>query len=606
MSTANGKLRSSRDIVMNGGVRFRAAAEPFEMAKRWSANNFSNNLIASTTQSDANGPQNPVDYDFHRTITSNGRRVMYSLARTMFWKIPVLQAAILEQASITANPFVPRYSGSNVKWGDAAYEWLTGTFHPTMCEEGWPNDYDSYTETLVSQTLVDGELHTLLTEDTSGNARTQFIPTHRIGARNMTGGTAKVTYDGNRLFIDDVLIDDSLPYTFANKVEWTAPIVDGCIIDAQCRTIAFRTYDDPQTGSAWRDLSARSCFPSFFPFVTGQLRGISAVASSAGDWQNWREWRDLEQLAQKVFSTQTIVETNETGDGDAAKALITQAATFNDDGSKAGLDVQKLQGGLIRYIKAKSGGDLKAFTGGDRPGRNPQDFQEMTLRDAMKGTEWDVFFSLDPKSVGGAPMRVIIDRINRVIKKRRRLLKKSVYRTHVYAIAKAIKRGDLPFDPEWFSWTYTGSPDLTADRRYDSQTDEMEYDRGWITEDDVASRRAADWLKNRKQKEIEVRDLFTRAKALADEFKISIQEAANRLSLQGAQSFSMARRDQGDNALIEDSSQPATTPKKGLAASSDWPLFNVSVNDKARPRKRTITHKRDARGVILASEMIEE
>ena len=180
----------------------------------------------------------------------------------------------------------------------------------------------------------------------------------------------------------------------------------------------------------------------------------------------------------------------------------------------------------------------------------------------MKGTGWDAFFSLDPKNVGGAPMRVIVDRINRVVKKSRRLLKKNVYRVVVYAIAKAIKNGDLPFDAEWYKWVFTGAPDLTADRRYDSQTDEMEYDRGWLTDSELAARRAGDWLRNRQQKEIEVRDLLTRGKNLADEFKISIQEAINRLSLQGTQAFSMARKDQGDNALAEDTTAQTAKPQQ--------------------------------------------
>lgn len=607
---SNGTLRSSRDIVMNGGVKFRAASAPFDMVRQYSGNNFSNTLIASSIQDDSKIHAPPVDYDFHRTISATGRRILYSLARTMFWKIPPLQAAVLEQASITSNPFIPRFAGDNTKWGDSAFEWLMNTWHPTMCVEGWPYDYESYTEILVGESLVDGEMHTLLTEDGSGNARTQFIPTHRIGRRGSTSGQAKVTYSGTELYIDDILIESKLPFTFSVKVEWMAPIIDGAIVDAQNRVIAWRVFDDANTSGTWRDLSARSCFPTFIPMVAGQLHGISILASSAGDWQNWREWKDLEQLAQKVFSAQTILETNETGEADATKALLTTPAEFNSDGSKAALDTQMINGGMIRYIKAKSGGKIEAFDASDRPGRNPQDFQETTLRDAMKGTEWDAFFSLDPKSVGGAPMRVIVDRINRVVRKRRRMLKKSIYRTHVYAIAKAIRNGDLPFDPQWFSWTYTGAPDLTADRRYDSQTDEMEYDRGWLTDDDIASRRSGDYRRNRKQKKKEVIELFTDAKEISDQFGISIQEAANRMSLQGAQSFSMARKDQGDNALAEDGGapakgKPAPPQQQQSAETPELPAFNLAVNDKSKPRKRSVTFKRDARGVVLAAEIFE-
>lgn len=604
----NGKLRTSREIAMNGGVRFKAAPPPYEMVNRGLSYGWANTLIKAAVPEDSRENPPLVDYDFHRTITSIGRRTLYSLARTMFWRIPPLQAAVLEQASLAANPFIPRFVGANTAWGEQASDWLD-TWGMNCCIEGWPYDYDSYCEILVGEGIVDGEMGTLLTEDASGNARTQFIPTHRIGSRYQTGGICKVTYDGNRLFIDDILVDGSLPYSFAQKVEWTAPIVDGCIVDGQGRALAYRVYDDPVSSGKWMDISARSMFLSFFPHVAGQLHGISLLASSIYDWQDWREFKSFEQLAQKAFAAQTIVETNESGEADQTKAVIKSSATFDDNGAKTGLDVQSLQGGLYRYIKARSGGALEAFDWKDRPGRNAQEFQEMTLRDAMKGTEWDAFFSLDPKSVGGAPMRVIVDRINRVIRKRRKVLKKSVYRTHVYAIAKGIKNGDLPFDPEWFKWTYQGAPDVTADRRYDSQVDEMEYELGWLTLDDVESRRSGDWLRKREQIEKETYDLYARAKRISDKFGISIQEAANRISERGSQSFAMSRKEQGENALEDDAgnsdpvNQKNSKPKQGEQAASAPITLNIENHSAS---KRRIKFNRDFSGKVTGAEIEDQ
>lgn len=550
----NGKLRTSQEIAMNGGARFRAGQAPVDMVQRPNSYGWNNTLIQAATPDDTRQAQPLVDYDFHRTLTSIGRRTLFSLARVMFWRIPPLQSAILEQASIASNPFIPRHIGGNTAWGEQAADWLED-WGMNMCVEGWQYDYDSFCEIIIGEGIIDGEMGILLTEDGGGNARTQLIPTHRIGSRYQTGGMAEVSYVGNQLFIDGILIDPSLPYSFAEPVEWEAPIVDGVIVDGQGRPIAYRVYDDPASSASWRDISARSMFLSFFPVIAGQLHGISLLASSILDWQDWREFKSFEQLAQKAFAAQTIVETNEMGEADTTKAIVSATASQDSNGNKTGLDVQSLQGGMYRYIKAKSGGALQAFDWKDRPGRNAQDFQEMTLRDAMKGSgEWDAFFSLDPKSVGGAPMRVIVDRINRVIKKRRKVLKKSIYRVHVYALAKAIKNGDLPFDSEWFKWTYQGAPDVTADRRYDSQVDEMEFERGWQTLDDIETRRSGDWLRKREQREKEVDDLYSRAKKIADKYSISIQEAADRLALMGATSFTLARRDTGDNALETDSS----------------------------------------------------
>lgn len=612
------ELKTAAELAMgNNGhsqVRFRAATPAYDMVDTRLSYGWANTLIKAATPEDSRINPALVDYDFHRTITSIGRRTLYSLARVMFWQIPPLQAAILEQATLTACPFLPRYVGKNTTWGEQASEWLD-QWHQVMCVEGWPYDYHSFCEILVGESIVDGEIHTLLTEDGSANARVQFIPAHRIGSRYQTGGVCKVTYDGNRLFIDDQLIDGSLPYEFKQKVEWRAPIIDGVIVDAQARPIAYRVYEDPAVSGRSRDLSARSCFPSFFPIVAGQLHGISLLASSVYDWQDWREFKSFEQLAQKVFSSRTIVETNETGEADAAKALIRTPAAFDSNGNQTELPSQALTPGGYNYLKAKAGTSLAAFDWHDRPGRNAQDWQEMTVRDAMRGTEWDAFFSLDPKSVGGAPMRVVVDRINRVVRKRRRLLSKNLHRVDVFALAKAISNGDLPFDADWFRWAYQGPPDVTADRRYDSQTDEMEWIRGWKSLDQVVEARGdGDWRRLREQKEREADDLYERAKRLADKFEISIQEAANRLELVGNQAFNMARRDTGGDALGTDEEHNPVdqTPneEKGPANKGAAPKAElaISIDDKrGRKKKRLIKLLRDpSSGRPIGAEVEEE
>ena len=131
-------------------------------------------------------------------------------------------------------------------------------------------------------------------------------------------------------------------------------------------------------------------------------------------------------------------------------------------------------------------------------------------------------------------MRVIVDRVNRTLRKRRKMANKSSTRVIVYALAKAIERGDLPFDPEWYKWSHVGASDLTADRRYDAETDKMEYELGWSTLDDIEKRRGnGDWVKKREQKEKEADDLFARAKRLADKYDVTIQEAITQIQMIG-------------------------------------------------------------------------
>ena len=89
-------------------------------------------------------------------------------------------------------------------------------------------------------------------------------------------------------------------------------MIDGVILDDYSRAIAYRV--DGEGNGESQDIAARNLFPAFCPLVTGQVRGFSLLASSVFDWQDMAEWRRFEMLAQKVFSTRTLIETNETGD----------------------------------------------------------------------------------------------------------------------------------------------------------------------------------------------------------------------------------------------------------------------------------------------------
>ncbi len=270
-------------------------------------------------------------------------------------------------------------------------------------------------------------------------------------------------------------------------------------------------------------------------------------------------------IAQKAFASKTIVEENESGDIDSSRAIVATPASFDASGNKTSLDMMKLDKGAYTYFKSQTGSKLSAFNWGDRPGRGTQDFLDSTVRDAMRGTEWDAFFSVDPQHVGGAPMRVVVDRVNRTIKKRRRLIGKTVLRADVYALARAIASGQLPADPDWFRWTYRGQADVTADRRYETQTDKEEYEAGWTNLEDIEARRQGDWKQKRQQREDETMDLYERATRIADKFGVSVQEAANRLSLVGNNNFTMARRDTGTDALETDTTeaQPKPAPSGG-------------------------------------------
>lgn len=430
--------------------------------------------------------------DHHRNVSPSGRRTLLTIGRWLFWNFPALRGAILEQANLAVGSFIPQYAGSNKAWGTKAEAWLT-EWHRIMDVAGWPYDYNSYLQNLIVAPLVDCDTATLLTETPDGYPQIQTIPAHRI--EGLEDVVSEGPYKGNRL-------------------------IDGCIVGPLGNVIAHRVIQ----GDGFRDIDAASMFLTFTPSQTGQVRGVSELASSAFDWQDTAEIRRFEMLAQKAFSSQTIIETNETGDADDAQAIISGQANFNTDGTAKAPAVQTLDGGTYRYFKAGSGSKLEAFDW-NRPNQNAQAFMETIVRDAFRGAEMDALFSLDPKSVGGGPMRVIVERVNATLNKRRKQVEKACRRVDGYAIAKAIKLGLLEPDKEWWRWEYQGPGDVTADRKYDSDVDLQEISSGIGTRKQAIARRGGYIEEVDTQRLEEVRSDLTRAKQLSVEFGITIQEA---------------------------------------------------------------------------------
>jgi hypothetical protein len=447
------------------------------------------------------------DRDFHRNITTLGRKNLTDLGRWLFWNVPAVRGMAMEQADLAVGTFIPQFFGANKAWGSLAEDWLFN-WHKIGDIAGPPFDYDFLLQSLVMLPFIDGDFGLLLT-GTAGTGEGagpvdypmwQIIPGHRIGRWSAVEETVQGgPYDGYR-------------------------VIDGVIVNEYGRAMAYRVFGESLDPNEFTDISANDMALVFVPLWPGQLRGLSGVATSAFNFQDAAEWDRFEMLAHKVFSSQTIVETNETGDTDAAKALIKTPKTFDDDGNKLTLDEQTFGGGTVRYFKAGTGSKLESFMY-DRPSTATQEFQERKVRDAFKGTEWDAFFSLDPQSVGGAPMRVIVEKINRTLQKLRRRAAKVCARLDGYAISKAIKNGELTFDADWWKFEHQGPGDITADAMYDSQVGLQETAQGFSTRKIQAAKRGEYWEELDAQREAEADSDLERAGRLAKKHGITIQDA---------------------------------------------------------------------------------
>ena len=126
-------------------------------------------------------------------------------------------------------------------------------------------------------------------------------------------------------------------------------------------------------------------------------------------------------------------------------------------------------------------------------------------------------------------MRVIVEKINAVLAKRRRLVEKACRRVDGYAISKAIKLGLLPKDIDWWRWEYQGPGDISADRKYDSEIDIEEIAQGLGTQKNAIARRGGFYEDVRIQRKQEAKDFLSDAQEVAKEFGITLEQAINTL-----------------------------------------------------------------------------
>ena len=346
-----------------------------------------------------------------------------------------------------------------------------------MCVSGSWFDGDLFRELLLYSVLVDGELGILLTQTEAGFPQIQMWMSHLIG-QDLTG------------------FEQSEP----------SSVIDGVVVNSYRRPRKYLL----KAADKSKAVPASDFILAYCPTRPDQVRGVSKLGSSIYDWQDIAEARRFELIAQKACSAHALIEHNETGEADETKSVIQSEATFNTDSSLATPSVESLEGGIYKYFAAKSGSRLEAFKF-DRPGANVQNFQREIETHAFRGLEWDRGFTLDSSRINGTSIRVIVDRINRTVAKRQKLVRKVMRRIHSYAIAKAIESNLLPFDPDWYRWGYQVPAVITPDRKHQSDVDLQEYENAFTTMQDLCAKRGKRWEETQDQWLLERKRMQDRA-----------------------------------------------------------------------------------------------
>lgn len=406
-------------------------------------------------------------------VNSTDRAQLLSDSRKLYANLGPAKGAIDAKAMYAVGrSWLPKYEGADQVWGETAREWLLNEWYPIADISG----RDFQTSLFLASVAVDrdGDVGAILTEYETQFPAIQLLPSEAI-----------FTPSDEKLDRDSFLLDG--PYQGLR-------CIDGVIINAQGRPVAYHVHEEGHrhNGEELEEVreyvTARDMMLLAEPAWINQFRGLPGFAHAILDLKDLRTVQGYEKMASALASSIGLIEYNESGLADTSDpAVALSGAPY------VGQDVaaKEFFGGMVRHFKAGSGSKLEAFKN-DRPGDAWQKFMDRLLRNAMAGINWPFELAWDISALGGANTRFVISTAMRSVEDRQDLLKPFARRAVGYAVAKAMKNGRLPANPDWWKWSFTMPPRLTVDFGRDAAAQREDYLSGIINLSDICAERGID------------------------------------------------------------------------------------------------------------------
>lgn len=453
--------------------------------------------------------------DFHRNVTSFGRAILCSLGRHIYFNSGAVRGAVEDLCTCAAGSFMFESRSEALDYKDQAETLLWE--HDKMCDvAGPPSTMRTYRKMLTRAIYMDGDMGTVYVIGEDGLPYLQTIPSHRI--------------------CSDVDQVKDGPFKGLR-------IIDGVVVNAWNRAVAYSVLvgDGALGAPAYQLIPATQMALHFRPIVPGQVRGIPELGLVAWDVQDLEESRRWELLAQKAGAGRVFQEWNEDGEP-APGADYAQGPSAGDvtAGTPSGMWREVIDGGLNTYFKANSGARLEAVKF-DRPSANQQAFTSQTWREALSGARLSLDFNLDLTKIGGASLRVLIDKLNLTNADLQcDVIEPASRRFDFFRLGRFIETGLIGLVDDWHCFEYQRGERLTADKRYDSAVSTEQVRTGVKTRSRATMELGEALEDVRERREQEVDDLFTRAERLAAKFKIPFGIALNRFESDQAEAAVMS------------------------------------------------------------------
>jgi len=399
-----------------------------------------NKYIAASNRR-SNRKWNPtVQKDFDDLISDYDYSVIISGSRRLYANHGVVKGAIQQKATYSVGTaFLPYCHSANKNWKAIATDWLTKWYQVADVK-----GFDLQTVLYLTSVTIDrdGDAFILLTETKNGYPRIQCIPSHQVGQRTNEKVVVSGKYKGLK-------------------------IRKGVITAKNGRPMAYRLLGE--TAKEDQDISSEDLIHVYDPEYFEQSRGLGLFSHAINQFRDMADSTEKEMMAQLLLASIAFVEHNPMGAADDTNPTLQYTA----DGTPS---CETFEEGTIKFFKSGDGSKLDPVNH-NRPSVEYQSFHDRLERIAIVGTGWPKAL-LDAAQGNGTADRIALRQGQRAVEDRQALLTPVILRIVNYAISKAIKNGLIPFDKDFYRWTFSRPPFLSIDFGKDSNAIREEYKQG--------------------------------------------------------------------------------------------------------------------------------
>lgn len=276
---------------------------------------------------------------------------------------------------------------------------------------------------------------------------------------------------------------------------------DGVQFGAYGEIVGYNVYRSDSTS---RLILANAMMQVYDPEFISGARGLPLLQHSLNDIQDEMEILALEKSA--VKDAAEITRVLKRGGGEFGPDLASELASNPQAADALGVGL----GG--KFIALEPGEDLVSFQS-NRPSPTFNGFLEAIQRDIARGI-LPYEFTNDPSKIGGAVVRLVVAKMDRVASRHQQILIDQVCNpTWGYVIGDAIAKGELPSIDGWQKASWTTPKRVTVDAGREAANDRADIEMGLMSMSELYSQRGMDFREEMEKRAADmafIRDLAAR------------------------------------------------------------------------------------------------